>query len=361
MGRFTGEAPGLAFLSIDAGNSHKPYVCMVQNLDEPLATRVVFNATYAADSFIAESESIKVFDGRTNQLIDSNEFLRRTGHQYKMAGKISIKGSYTAYTFRGEWDSDTLGGGTFELLNPAMNLVGQPDHFLSWREYKDFLNRALPNIEKVVFRGQASNQWRLRTSFHRENRYDLGWYWSIVCPALVSRFKTDGINYDLAKPEDIGSLLCFAQHHGFPTPLLDWTKDPYVAAYFAFEKGPTVVSPNNSCRIYILNKTDWTQDTNNGASLADPNPLVSFREFDSKHIPRQVRQKCLHTFTNIEDIESWIRLYESQKQKKYLTTVDIPWSERNLAKPDLRQMNITADELFLDRDAMCKTLKEGLF
>ena len=98
MGSFSGEAPGFAFLNIDTGSSHKPFVCVVQNLDAPLATRIVFNATYSDDSFSAESEVIKAFDGKTNQLIDSDEFLKRTRHQYKMAGKISLKGSYTTHS-----------------------------------------------------------------------------------------------------------------------------------------------------------------------------------------------------------------------------------------------------------------------
>jgi len=36
-------------------------------------------------------------------------------------------------------------------------------------------------------------------------------------------------------PADLWSVMALAQHHGIPTRLLDWSWDPYVAAYFAAE------------------------------------------------------------------------------------------------------------------------------
>lgn len=104
--------------------------------------------------------------------------------------------------------------------------------FSTWSEYKNFVSQL---SENWAFRGQASEEWRLQNAIERTDFIHL--YKGIELDFLAE-FQRGARNY-LPRdetPEHLIEWLALMQHHGAPTRLLDFSKSPFVAAFFAFEQ-----------------------------------------------------------------------------------------------------------------------------
>lgn len=106
----------------------------------------------------------------------------------------------------------------------------------------------------LLFRGHGSSDWRLSTTLQRydESRLPFFQYYDRACqvkPSLEThtdrrwKIKSAAEMRDALKDhspkelltQDELEYLAYLRHHGFPSPLLDWSRSPYVAAYFAYD------------------------------------------------------------------------------------------------------------------------------
>jgi hypothetical protein len=148
------------------------------------------------------------------------------------------------------------------------------------------------------------------------------------------------------------------QHHGYPTPMLDWSFSPFVAAYFAFEAAADESTP----RIYIFDQARWNERYGRAHFIVDaaPTQLVVLESMAVAN-PRHGPQQAISTVTNIADVESFIKGREQEDGVSYLTVCDLPALARPQIMRELELMGITYGSLFPGLDGICRDMKDRLF
>jgi len=242
-------------------------------------------------------------------------------------------------------------------VSGASAYVGRAD-LTSWGEFRQWAVTQKPR--NYIFRGQARPQ-KLASTFHRTWRSDLfTWVAEDVRHLFGALMEKLTYPLQLGNLEHNAAVWSILQHHGYPTPMIDWTFSPFVAAYFAFAN----VAPDQGepARIFILDQLAWNARHGRQAFIVDAAPpqMVILESVPVAN-PRSGPQQALSAVTNVADVEAYIREMEQEDGCSYLTVCDLPASERPQIMRELELMGITFGSLFPGIDGVCRDMKDRLF
>ncbi len=364
VGTYSGTSPGNIIVNIDEREANYRGVAYLLDEDNSHPGSAAFFSTPNKEGkFNFRTDPILAIDRPSGEVIPFEGLASKIQEGFEFPKYADVEGSLEPDALTLSWVTDI--GTTGACVLPRSK-ADKPSELVpmeaNWGTYKEHVCELLP--KRNLFRGQ-NKPWRLRTAFHRAGRADLHRYLRDDIP-VVHRHLSARTKYvfNLEIGDQNGAFFNLVQHHGYPTPLLDWTYSPYVAAFFAYrgisnEQAANAKS-NERVRIHIFDQAQWRKDLNQLLFLIRPALHLSLHEFIAIENERMIPQQASSMITNADDIEAYIRSKETEK-KKYLGAIDLPVSDRRSVMRELSYMGITAGALFPGLDGACEELKERNF
>ena len=244
----------------------------------------------------------------------------------------------------------------------------------SWQDYKNYILQFSGNW---AFRGQASANWILNNAIERTAF--IGMYEDIEAD-FVAEFQRGARNYlnRDESPTHLIEWLALMQHHGAPTRLLDLTRSPFIAAYFAFEicspldQSPVAIWGMNISylkkRSLELLSGKYVADLQRSKDRIDEILFEKIFYSNDNHLVFPVEpfsmnrryslQQSIFVSTGIGRIPLMHQLsFLGDDIEKTVVKIELPASYRNEALRDLLQMNLHRASLFPDLDGYASSLR----
>jgi hypothetical protein len=247
----------------------------------------------------------------------------------------------------------------------------------NWEDFESAMAKLLETIDTLrtekypivvstpLFRGHTDSSWKLESTLDRFTKREISvenYYKTIraVRPAVVSI--TQKV-WPLPDFEDtrrpprppIGyEFMIYLRHHGFPSPLLDWTQSPYVAAFFAFRSNKDIHADSVAIYSYV----DFMEG---GRAHYEGEPVIfALGPYAVTH-KRHYSQQCEYTTCTRGGPDGTVYCSHEvgipkNDEEGRLIKYTIPWTERKKVMQKLELMNITAFSLFGSEESLMETL-----
>lgn len=244
----------------------------------------------------------------------------------------------------------------------------------SWSKFEkellDLHNRYDEKKLDFLYRGHGNSKWKLETTLERKIKkrisvFDYFRFISVIKPKIetVTDKTWDIINVndyekwlkdmrsDVIRGFPSCDYFAYLRHHGFPSPLLDWSKSPYVAAFFAMNEANENDCGCVSIYIYLETKTVGKIWDNQSPGINKLGPYIKTHK-------RHYLQQSTYTICTYYENNTWyygnhedVFSYEDENQD-LLWKLIIPKGKKREFVEKLEAMNINSFSLFQTEDAL---------
>ena len=225
--------------------------------------------------------------------------------------------------------------------------------------------------DDILFRGQSNSEWEIETSLERHGKKEIGCneyyrkidaYKTLINPLIERKFKrkttSAGYPFDFEQHEE-GSwalpemeYLAYLRHHGFPTPLIDWSRSLYVALFFACEDFNRTKT-DGKVFVYIPPKT-----RSGGANMPDYRHIGRYIEVGNRHIAQQSEYLIPIVFTNEWGFIPFKKVTERDRNNHTIIEIKVNKLSKVKIMKDLHDMNINRYTMYMDQDSLIKSLAD---
>ncbi|MBK1653673.1 FRG domain-containing protein [Allochromatium vinosum] len=210
----------------------------------------------------------------------------------------------------------------------------------SFSQFHEFIEKN--NTSDTIYRGQSSFSYTLSPGIGRMKFYIKSTSATEEENIMFSRFKERAFLCTGIQLIDDWDWLVLAQHHGLPTRLLDWTRNPLVALYFAVENDES----NDDAAVYIACNLPKIKPEN----TPDPFSVSTLHYF----VPRRVSWRVAAQ-SGVFTVHP--HPFDCIAKSSHIKKVIIPAGSRRKLRMTLYEYGVHRESLFPDMDGIARHIR----